>query len=48
MDAFAPSRAWYAEGQEPLTIDGLQLTHAGTPGSRTGQVTMGIIQQLDN
>ncbi len=29
VDAFAPSRAWYEESQEPLTIDGLQLTDAG-------------------
>lgn len=29
VDAFTPSRAWYAASAEPLTIDGSQLTDAG-------------------
>ena len=29
VDAFAPSKQWYAESKEPLTIDGSQLTEEG-------------------
>lgn len=29
IDAFAPSRRWYRSSDEPLTIDGFQLTDAG-------------------
>jgi len=29
VDAFAPSRTWYATSAEPLTIDGCQLNEAG-------------------
>ena len=29
VDAFAPSKTWYREAEEPLTIDGFQLDEAG-------------------
>ena len=29
VDAFTPSKQWYSESEEPLTIDGFQLTDAG-------------------
>ena len=29
VDAYTPSQKWYAESQEPLTIDGSQLNEAG-------------------
>ena len=29
VDAFAPSKQWYAESKEPLTIDGFQLNEEG-------------------
>ena len=29
VDAFAPSKEWYGESDEPLTIDGFQLSDAG-------------------